>query len=112
MPLKQVRFNTPALAEIRGWPSDAKREFGATLHRLQKGEAVGMPDARAMPSVAKGVFEIRVATAAGAFRSFYVSVNKGELLVFHAFIKKTQKTPQIEIETGRRRLKTFLLEMK
>jgi phage-related protein len=34
------------------------------------------------------------------------------ILVFHGFKKKTQQTPQTEIDTGKKRLKAFLEELK
>ena len=43
---------------------------------------------------------------------FYV-IEFGEgILVFHAFKKKTEQTPQKEIETARKRLRVFLEELE
>jgi len=49
-----VQIYPPVRKIIRDWPVAARRELGATLLRLQRGELIGMPDVRAMPSVAKG----------------------------------------------------------
>jgi phage-related protein len=109
---KPVLFYHPAQAEIVSWPPDVKKELGSVLTLLQKGEAVGMPDVRPMPSVARGVSEIRISKSSGAFRAFFVVWTDLGILVFHGFQKKTQATPKIEIETGKRRLKAFLEELK
>lgn len=106
-----VHVYGPARKEILSWPAEAKKELGSVLTLLQKGETVGMPDVRPMPSVAKGVAEIRVSEGGGAYRAFFVVVIDSGVLVFHGFKKKSQKTPQTEIETGRARLTAFMKEM-
>lgn len=40
-----------------------------------------------------------------AYRVFYTVVTESGVLVFHAFQKKTEKTPLKEIELGKKRLK-------
>ncbi len=107
-----VYFHDSARKEIRGWSVDIKKELGTVLTRLRLGESVGMPDVRAMPSVAKGASEIRIKDASGIYRVFFVIQTDVGILVFHGFKKKTQQTPQVEIETGKKRLKAFLEELK
>jgi phage-related protein len=69
------------------------------------GELIGMPDSRPMPGVAAGVSELRVGTTDGSFRAFYYTASVRGVLVFHAFAKKTRRTPPLEIELARKRLK-------
>ena len=64
-----------------------------------------MPLSRPMRSVAPGVHEIRVRDAAGIYRAFYLLESARGVIVFHAFEKRTQKTPLHEIDVGRRRLR-------
>ena len=112
-PVRQLVFiYDPARKEIRDWPLEIKKDLGSILTRLQLGESVGMPDVRPMPSVAKGAAEIRIKDQTGIYRTFFVIQTGLGILVFHGFKKKTQATPQIEIETGKKRLKTFLEELK
>ena len=63
---------------------------------------------RAMPAVYKGAFEIRIKSKEGSFRVFHVALQNSAIIVFHAFLKKSQATPQNEIETARLRLKDYL----
>jgi phage-related protein len=63
-----------------------------------------------MPSIYKGVEELRVKDASGAFRVFYFTRFIDRVLIFHAFQKKTQKTPKHEIELGRKRFKELYNE--
>lgn len=64
-----------------------------------------MPLSKAMPVVAPGVAEIRIKGEDRQFRTFYLAADSRGILVLHAFIKKTQTTPPVEIHTARRRLK-------
>lgn len=98
--------------EIILWPASVKKDLGSILTKLQKGAAVGRPDVDQMKSVAPGCAEVRLKDAEGIFRAFYVIETKYGVLVFHGFKKKSRKTPQREIETGRKRLRAFLKELE
>jgi len=56
-----------------------------------------------MPSVGVGVAEIRVRTADGAFRVFYVAKFAEAIYVLHAFQKKSQRTAALDLELARSR---------
>ncbi len=72
------------------------------------GEQIHMPNSRPMPVVAAGVSELRVQDDDGIYRVFYYTTSTQGVLVFHAFVKKTQRTPPLEIELARKRLKELL----
>jgi phage-related protein len=61
-----------------------------------------------MPGVAAGVSELLVNGEDGTYRAFYHTSSSQGILVFHAFVKKTQRTPPLEIELARERLKELL----
>jgi phage-related protein len=61
-----------------------------------------------MPTVAPGVSELRVKGEDGIFRVFFFTATAKGILVFHAFAKKTQRTPPLEIELAKKRLKKLL----
>lgn len=63
-----------------------------------------MPAAKPMSTIAVGTYELRVKDADGIYRVFYYLKSAEGILVFHAFLKKTQTTPQNEIETAKKRL--------
>lgn len=44
----------------------------------------------------------------GAYRAFYYTAAPQGVFVFHAFMKKTQRTPPLEIELAKKRLKEML----
>lgn len=58
-----------------------------------------------MQVVAPGVHELRVRGPSTTVRVFYYVKLADAILVFHAFQKKTQKTPKHELITGQQRLK-------
>lgn len=110
--LHKVHLSAPAKKEIRSWPEETKKDLGALLMILQRGEILGHQDSSPMKTVARGCFELRLRGADGIYRAFYLVKSDIGIIVFHAFQKKTQKTPLQEIETGRRRLQLCLQELK
>jgi phage-related protein len=57
-----------------------------------------------------GVREIRIREASGAFRVIYLTTRKAGVIVFHAFQKKTQKTPKPDIDLAKRRYRAWKKE--
>lgn len=106
--VKEAILHPAARLTIKAFPADVRKEIGKAIFDLQKGEKLVMPLSRPMPSVGAGVGEIRVRDAAGIYRVFYYVKSVRGILVFHAFVKKGQKTPQYEIELGQKRLKELL----
>ncbi|HEX3742677.1 MAG TPA: type II toxin-antitoxin system RelE/ParE family toxin [Bryobacteraceae bacterium] len=94
--------------KIRRFPKEARTRLGRGLFRLQIGEHLAMPNSRTMPDLSPGVSELRVKGEDGIFRVFYYLASTKGVLVFHAFEKKTQRTPPLEIELARKRLKELL----
>ncbi len=58
-----------------------------------------------MTSVGTGCREIRVKTGDGIYRIMYVTKFDDRIYVLHSFVKKSQRTSQADIETGKRRYK-------
>ena len=108
--MKAVVFHHKAKEVIRSFPEAVKKSIGKALFDLQKGNRLGMPISRAMSSVEVGAEELRIKDTSGAYRVFYFTKSQRGILVFHAFTKKTQKTPLHEIDRGRKRLKELLDE--
>lgn len=101
----------PAAREaIRSFPQEVRRELGKAIFDLQRGEVLGMPLSRPMPSIASGAAELRIRDSTGIYRVFYYSASPRSILVFHAFAKKTRTTPKQELELGKKRLKELLHE--
>src|SRR6185295_19775542 len=106
--MKPALIHPKARAVLRSFPDDVRREVGKAVFDLQKGAKLSMPLSRPMPSVASGVEELRMKGRSGAYRVFYYIKLETAVVIFHAFQKKTVKTPPHEIELARARLKEML----
>ena len=85
-----------------------RRQIGEALRDLQKGVTPEMPLSRPMSVIAPGVRELRVGDETTTVRVFYATGKIGAIAVFHAFQKKSHKTPMREIDLARRRLREVL----
>jgi phage-related protein len=108
--MKPALFHPKVRAILRTFPEEVRRELGKAIFDLQKGAILGMPLSKPIPSVGRGVDELRIKDRSGVFRVFYLSKRANAVLVFHAFQKKTQKTLQRDIELGQKRLEEMLDE--
>lgn len=52
-----------------------------------------------------GLFELRLKGQEGIARVFFCALLGRRVVMLHSFVKKTQKTPQREIEVARKRMK-------
>jgi phage-related protein len=103
-------FHRAAREAIRSFPADVRQSLGKAIWELQKGVRLTMPLSKSIPGVAAGVEELRIKDRSGAYRAFYYVRSEYGVLVFHAFMKKSQKTPQAELKIGQRRLTELLNE--
>jgi phage-related protein len=88
--------------------SDARVEAGILLRRLQRGEALSMPESRPMPSIGPRCHELRIDDIAlkKEWRIVYY-VGRSAIAVLDIFAKKTRETPGDVISNCRRRLADF-----
>lgn len=101
--MKSVEFLGDSLARLREFPDDARSEAGFQLRRVQDGQ--DPVDWKPMTTIGPGVREIRVREASGAFRVVYLASLPDRIAVLHAFQKKTQATPQRDIDLAAKRLR-------
>src|SRR3989338_2180776 len=102
--MKAAVFHPKAREALRAFPEEVRKDFGKAIFDLQKGYHLTMPLSRLMLEVGSGVEELRIRDSSGIYRIFYYKKSKRGILIFHAFMKKTQKTPSYEIKLGRKRL--------
>lgn len=106
--MKSIVWHKSTLKMIHVFPEQVRRELGYLLYLLQQNKMLSMPHSRVMPTLGLGCFELRVKGEDGSYRLFYCLKLQEEILVFHAFIKKSQKTPLKELEKGRKNLRGML----
>ena len=74
------------------------RYLHLTERLLTFGPDLGMPHSRAM---GKGLFELRLKSKEGIGRVFYGLLQCQRIMMLHAFVKKSQKTPAKELRIAR-----------
>ena len=99
--MKPIRFLGDSLKCLRAFPEEARQEAGFQLDKVQRGKQPD--DFKPMPSIGKGVEEIRVWDDAGAFRIVYTARMADAVVVLHAFQKKTQTTSKRDIDLAKAR---------
>ena len=98
-----VYFHAHVQAEIESWPDGILADYALILELLMEfGPNLRMPHSRAMGA---GIFEVRPRGREGIGRVFYCFVVGQRIVILHAFIKKTQATPEQELKLARKRLK-------
>jgi phage-related protein len=91
---------------VRDWlkslPADDRRIIGEDIATLEFGWPIGMPLCR---SLGGGLWEVRSNLTQNRIGRVIFCVAQGRLVLLHAFIKKTQKTPTTDLTMARKRQK-------
>ena len=93
---------------VREWllelPDDDRRRIGIDLATVEFGWPIGMPLCRALSS-RRGLWEVRTDLSGGRIARVLFCVSEGRLHALHGFIKKTQKTPDRDLDLAEKRMK-------
>ncbi len=81
-------------------------DAGYQIDKVQHGQQPD--DFKPMPSIGKGVEEIRVRDDSGAYRIIYTARIADRVVVLHVFIKKTQATSVRDIDIAKSRFKELM----
>ena len=85
---------------------EARVEAGTLLRRLQRGETLGLPVSRPMPSIGPRCHELRVRDRNHHWRILY-RTDEDAIVIVDVFAKKTGKTPVEVIENAKSRLRKY-----
>lgn len=77
------------------------RYIHLTERMLAFGPHLGMPHTQAM---GKGLFELRLKSTEGIGRVFFCTLSARRIVMLHAFVKKSAKTPVKELKIARKRM--------
>jgi len=104
MPWKIEFYDPKVKQSIKEWPKGLRAKFAWISDAIEEfgPREVGMPHIK---SLKQGLFEIRVKSQEGIGRALFCIVNGKVVLILSEFIKKTQKTPNSELELARKRMK-------
>lgn len=109
---KDTKWYTKALLdEVRAWPKGVKEEIGRQLNKVEYG---GTPtDFKPMKTIGPGVNEIRHSDEGDQYRVIYIAKFPEAVYVLHVITKKkTQKTPQHDIDLAKRRFNELIDQRK
>lgn len=99
--MKPIQFLGDSLKRLREFPPAARQDAGHQLYRVQRGEQPD--DFKPMPTVGKGVEEIRVWDETGTYRVIYTARQAETVYVLHAFQKKTPATSKRDLDIAKAR---------
>ncbi len=106
--MKPIRFLGDSLKRLREFPDDARQDAGYQLDKVQHGEQPD--DFKPMPSIGRGVEELRVWDDSATYRVVYTARLKDVVVVLHAFQKKSQATSKADVELARSRWAQLMQE--
>ena len=110
MPIKRIaaRFYLTAAGgnPVRDWlmqlPAADRQQVGHDIRDVEFGWPVGMPLCR---SLGVGLWEVRSTLPSRRIARVIFCARDGELILLHAFIKKTQKAPANDLALAMKRMK-------
>jgi phage-related protein len=106
MPFEIEYFHERVLSEVESWPVDVLADYARLVELLSEhGPSLRLPHSRAF---GEGLFELRPRGRSGIGRAFYCFMVERRIVVLHAFIKKSQQTPDRELKLARKRQKELL----
>jgi phage-related protein len=104
----QARFYESAIGRkpVREWllelADEDRRIIGYDIQTVEFGWPVGMPVCRPLGD---GLWEVRSTLSGGTIARVIFCIVKGNMVLLHGFVKKTQKTPPQELVLARKRKK-------
>ena len=103
MPYAIEYFHVKVKTQIENWPLRILADYARLVELLMEfGPNLRMPHSRAMGG---GLFELRARGREGIGRTFYCFVIGQRVMILHAFVKKTQETPEQDLKIARKRMK-------
>lgn len=94
----------PVRAWLKALSADDKRIVGTDIATVEFGWPVGMPVCRPMAS-RRGLWEVRSSLTGNRIARVLFCIYKGQMILLHGFIKKTQKTADTDLDLAMKRKK-------
>ena len=96
-------FNEELQGEVLALPDTLAARYVVLTRRMEAlGPNLGEPHTKAF---GHGLFELRLKGAEGIARVFYCTVVGKRIFMLHCFVKKSQKTPQTDLNLAITRMK-------
>ena len=92
----------PVREWLKGLEPEDRKAIGEDIKDVEFSWPIGMPLVR---SLGRELWEVRSSLPRGRIARVLFCVEQGGMVLLHGFIKKTQKTPQHEIDLALKRKK-------
>jgi phage-related protein len=87
---------------LKGLDSEDRKVIGEDIKDVEFSWPIGMPLCRAL---GRGLWEVRSDLPRGRIARVLFCIVQSRMVLLHAFIKKTQKTPDADLELAMKRMK-------
>jgi phage-related protein len=101
--LETMQKNQPVREFLLKRKREDRKIIGADIFSVQEGFPLGYP---LVEKMGQDLWEIRSILPDGICRVFF-TIHEETIILLHAFLKKTKKTPKTELKTAHDRLKMF-----
>ncbi len=99
--------NEPVREWLKTLNRDDRKLIGDDLQTVQLGWNTGVIGEPLVKSFGAGLFEVRSTLPSKRIARIFFCVYQDKIVLLHAFIKKTEKTPDTERELAKKRQKSF-----
>ncbi|MGQ0564497.1 MAG: type II toxin-antitoxin system RelE/ParE family toxin [Gemmobacter sp.] len=99
---RQESGNEPVRIWLLGLPDTHRRLIGFDIQTAELGWPIGMPLCRPMGD---GLWEVRTDLPDKTIARVLFCVRGGDMVLLHGFTKKSRKTPKVELDLARKRLR-------
>ena len=110
--MKKIYYCASSQKDIGTFTNKPRQRIARLLDMLAEGLELQPNDFKYMGTIGTGVYELRVKADKQNYRVFYVAKFEEAIYVLHGFIKKTQETPQQDIDRGKERYNALLRHRK
>jgi len=93
---------SPVRDWIKGLDPADRKIIGEDIKDVEFAWPIGMPLARAL---GRGLWEVRSTLTQGRIARVLFCIHEGRIVLLHGFIKKTQKTPDEDMDLALKRMK-------
>ena len=98
---------------VREWlkclTQSERQVIGKDIQKVEFGWPLGLPVCRAL---GQGMWEVRSELPSQRIARVLFCIVKGQMILLHGFIKKTQRTPRRDLELARARKMEIVLSQK
>jgi phage-related protein len=94
--------NQPVKDWLKAQPKNVRKIIGKDIKTVQYRWPLGMPSVRPL---GRGLYEVRSNLPDRRIARTFFTIFEEYMVLLHSFIKKTERTPQREIDIARQRMK-------